>query len=116
MNDSRRVIIIGSGPTGAMTALQLSRQGIPVTMLESGPRFTGGLLLRMMGKTILRRQPGLKNGDGHVSSGDPRTSWYYYLSPGGMSNQWTGAVPRFAPEDFCEGATAAREVPVADWL
>ncbi len=104
MNDSRRVIIIGSGPTGAMTALQLSRKGIPVTMLEAGSDFTKGLLLRIMGKTVLRRQPDMMNGDSHVASGDPSTAWYYFHSPGGLSNQWAGAVPRFAPEDFCEGA------------
>ena len=104
MNDSRRVIIIGTGPSGAMAALQLSRRGIPVTLLESGSSFTKGFLLRVMGKTVYRRQPELENGDGHISSGDPRAAWFHNLSPGGLSNQWTGAVPRFAPEDFYEGA------------
>jgi choline dehydrogenase-like flavoprotein len=38
-----------------------------------------------------------------VASGDPRTRAYAKLAPGGLSNFWTGAVPRFAPEDFTEG-------------
>ena len=38
-----------------------------------------------------------------VRSGHADTSWFQYLQPGGLSNQWTGAVPRFAPADFCEG-------------
>ncbi len=39
---------------------------------------------------------------------DPTSSadveWYSSLSLGGLSNYWTAAVPRFAPEDFTEGA------------
>jgi choline dehydrogenase-like flavoprotein len=38
-----------------------------------------------------------------VRSGDPATCWFEHLQPGGLSNQWTGAVPRFAPSDFTDG-------------
>jgi choline dehydrogenase-like flavoprotein len=38
-----------------------------------------------------------------VSSGHPSTTWYRELQPGGLSNQWTSAVPRFSPEDFSDG-------------
>lgn len=104
MNESRRVIIIGTGPTGAMAALQLSRRGIPITILESGTAFSKGFLLRAMGKTVLRCKPPLESRERHVSSGDPQSEWHHSLAPGGLSNHWTGAVPRFAPEDFHEGA------------
>jgi len=104
MNESRRVIIIGTGPTGAMAALQLSRNGIPITVLESGSTFTKGFLFRAMGKTVLRHKPPMTNSENHFSSGDTRSEWHHSLTPGGLSNYWTGAVPRFAPEDFCEGA------------
>lgn len=103
MTDSDRVIVIGTGPAGAIAALRLTQRGVPVTMLESGSHFAGGLMIRMMGKTLFRRQPALTN-QGYIASGDSRTSWYTFLSPGGLSNQWTGAVPRFAPDDFHEGA------------
>lgn len=98
-----RIVVIGSGPAGAMAALQLSRRGIPVTLVESGSQYPTGGLIRLRGCTVFRRRPALSNGDGHVASGDLRTSWYHYFNPGGLSNQWTGAVPRFAPEDFFEG-------------
>ena len=39
--------------------------------------------------------------------------WGSSLSLGGLSNYWTGAVPRFAPDDFTEGARRRRAVRVA---
>lgn len=105
MPDNRSVIVIGSGPCGAMAARELVRNGIPVTMLESGSDLPSGLLVRLYGRNVYRRPPpyGIENGMRHVPTGDPRTSWWSHLAPGGLSNQWTGAVPRFAPEDFHEG-------------
>lgn len=103
MGDDRRVIVIGSGPAGAMAAHELVRKGVPVTMLESGRDFQGGFLVRMMGRNLFRRVPPMEHGTRHVATGDPKTDWYLNLAPGGLSNQWTGAVPRFAPEDFTEG-------------
>src|SRR5215216_6460031 len=103
MNDDRPVIVIGSGPSGAMAAHTLLQQGIPVTMLESGDRYPGGLLLRTMGRNVFRRRPSFGDPKRHVASADPDALWYHALVPGGMSNYWTGAVPRFAPEDFFDG-------------
>ena len=102
MVDDRHVIVIGSGPSGVAAAHALLRRGIPVTMLESGRSFPGGLLLRAAGRTLLRRQPPLSETP-HGAGDDPSAHWYHALVPGGLSNYWTGAVPRFAPEDFCEG-------------
>jgi choline dehydrogenase-like flavoprotein len=87
-----------------MAAHTLVRNGIPVTLLESGVGFQGGLLVRMMGHNLYRRVPPMEHGTRHVSTADPQTDWYFNLAPGGLSNQWTGAVPRFAAEDFTEGA------------
>lgn len=103
MGEERRVIVIGSGPAGAMAAQVLVRNGVPVTMLESGRAFQGGFLLRLMGRNYYRRVPPMEHGTRHIASGDPKTDWYVNLAPGGLSNQWTGAVPRFAPQDFTEG-------------
>jgi choline dehydrogenase-like flavoprotein len=95
-------VVIGSGPAGATAARELSENGIPVTMLESGSEAPRGLLVRCGGKNLYRRVPPLPEAD-HSVSGDPRTECYASLAPGGLSNNWTGAVPRFAPEDFTEG-------------
>lgn len=103
MPDERRVVVIGSGPAGAAAARELARNGIPVTMLETGTRFQGGLLVRLGGRSYYRRTPPLGEDAGHSISGDPRTLCYAKFAPGGLSNNWTGGVPRFAPEDFTEG-------------
>jgi choline dehydrogenase-like flavoprotein len=103
MPDERQVVVIGSGPAGAAAARELSQNGIPVTMLEAGSGFQKGLLLRLGGRNLFRRTPPLQEEAQHSVSGDPRTLCYVKLALGGLSNNWTGAVPRFAPEDFTEG-------------
>lgn len=103
MRDERQVVVIGSGPAGAAAARELVQSGIAVTMLEAGTDFQNGLLLRLAGKNLFRLTPSLGEDGGHVVSGDPRTRCYVKLAPGGLSNNWTGAVLRFAPEDFTEG-------------
>ncbi|MGZ4762295.1 MAG: GMC oxidoreductase, partial [Ilumatobacteraceae bacterium] len=35
--------------------------------------------------------------------------WYSSLTQGGLSNYWTSAVPRFAPEDFTDGASSGEQ-------
>lgn len=104
MNPAETVVVIGSGPCGAMAAHQLVRSGIPVTLLESGSEDPGGFLVRVAGRTVFRRGRDTGEESVYSSSGHPETRWYRTLEPGGLSNQWTGAVPRFAPEDFSEGA------------
>jgi choline dehydrogenase-like flavoprotein len=105
MSDDRRVIVIGSGPSGATAALKLVQQGIPVTMLESGRGSARGLVVRAFGRNIYRKWPKEYQKEYEsVATGDPQTEWHHALAPGGLSNYWTGAVPRFAPEDFVEGA------------
>src|SRR5262245_37217696 len=103
VTDDRQVIVIGSGPAGAMAAHQLIKRGIPTTMLESGAAVQQGALFRAMGRNYFRRVPPMEHGSQHVAAGDPQTDWYVNYAPGGLSNQWTGAVPRFCPEDFTEG-------------
>jgi choline dehydrogenase-like flavoprotein len=103
MQDGRQVVVIGSGPAGAAAARELSQNAIPVTMLEAGSGSPHGLLVRFGGRNFYRRTPLLQEEAGHSVSGDPRTQCYVKLAPGGLSNNWTGAVPRFAPEDFTEG-------------
>src|SRR5262249_9810203 len=64
----------------------------------------GGVLVRAAGRNIFRRMaPAASDRQAFTSSGHPETDWYQHLQPGGLSNQWAGAVPRFAPADFYEG-------------
>lgn len=101
--DDRRVVVIGSGPAGATAALTLLQNGIPVTLLESGQNLPVGTHVRAMGRTLYRKWPTYAKRDNYVPTDDPTARWHHDLAPGGMSNYWTGAVPRFAPEDFNEG-------------
>jgi len=103
MEDERRVAVIGSGPAGAAAARELIQHGIAVTMLEAGSSFPHGLLIRLGGRNMYRRVPPLQEEAGHLVSGDPKTQCFVKFAAGGLSNNWTGAVPRFAPEDFTEG-------------
>jgi choline dehydrogenase-like flavoprotein len=103
MPDERQVVVIGSGPAGAAAARELIHNGIKVTMLESGADLPRGLLLRIGGQNLLRISAPVLEDTDHCVSGDPRTLFYTRLAPGGLSNNWTGGVPRFAPEDFTEG-------------
>jgi choline dehydrogenase-like flavoprotein len=66
MSDGRQVI--GSGPAGAIAALTLVRQGIPVTMLESGQRLPEGFLVRAAGRNLIRRRPAIQDPKRHVAS------------------------------------------------
>lgn len=95
---------MGSGPTGAMAALKLVELGVPVTMLESGEAYPAGLIVRAFGRNLFRKWAPPREEQPFVASGDPQTEWHAALAPGGLSNYWTGAVPRFAPPDFFEGA------------
>lgn len=105
MSDDRHVVVIGSGPTGAMAALTMVEEGIRVTMLESGRRLPRGCLVRIAGRNVVRRRPPIVDPGAHVASDDETAAWFHAECPGGMSNHWDGAVPRFAPEDFFEGAS-----------
>ena len=96
--DAERVIVIGSGPSGAMAALTLVEQGLPVTLLESGRDVPDGFLVRAMGRNIYRRRPPPAD-----TNHDASAAWVQSLVPGGLSNYWVGAAPRFSPDDFSEG-------------
>lgn len=88
-----------------MAAAQLVERGITVIMLDAGNRAARGAIVRAAGNTLVRRMDqSLIVDDRHDASAKPPVEWYSSLSLGGLSNFWTAAVPRFAPEDFNEGA------------
>jgi choline dehydrogenase-like flavoprotein len=99
-----RVVVIGSGPSGAAAARELLRHRVPVTMLESGTDAPTGWLLRARGRNLARRGPRTTADPCRfVATGHPGTMWIEHLQPGGLSNLWTGAVPRFSRADFTDG-------------
>lgn len=99
------VVVVGSGPSGASAAAQLAARDVDVVVLESGPRAPRGLVVRAAGNTLYRRRDwSLYSYDRLAPGSDPDVTWFSSLSLGGLSNYWTSAVPRFAPDDFTDGA------------
>ncbi len=97
------VVVVGSGPSGAVAAAQLVARGLRVVMLDAGLHAPVGGLWRVNGNTVIRFVRGKPETNRHVALRDPRTQWFSSRSQGGLSNFWTAAVPRFHPQDFTEG-------------
>lgn len=97
------VVVIGSGPTGAMAATKLVSRGINVVMLDSGTEAPSGVVVRAAGNTVFRKKSFGPYSTDRLAGNSKNVSWTSSLSHGGLSNYWTAAVPRFAPQDFTEG-------------
>ena len=73
-------------------------------MLDAGLRAPSGVVVRAAGNTLYRRMGWKYYSTDRLGPGTPPdVDWVSSLSLGGLSNFWTAAVPRFAPEDFTEG-------------
>jgi choline dehydrogenase-like flavoprotein len=107
VTESARVIVIGSGPAGSAAAVFLSRAGADVLVLEAGSeRDADGLTVRIGGFTVLKRRRALKECSDFAATGDPKTEFFEDIAPGGLSNHWSCAVPRFSEEDFADAERA----------
>lgn len=99
------VVVIGSGPSGAIAAIELVEKGLNVVLLDAGLHVPAGCLVRVRGHTVFRIVRGAPETNRHVAVGDPTAEWYSSRTQGGLSNYWTAAVPRFHPADFSEGSS-----------
>ena len=110
MSEENRVVVIGSGPPGATAASRLARAGVDVLLLEAGTEADAhGLTVRLRGVTVGKSGTELHEREGVLKTGDPTAELFEALAPGGLSNHWSCAVPRFAPEDFADAARAGVE-------
>lgn len=107
VKDGNRVVVIGTGPAGAAAAVFLAEAGADVLLVEAGAeRAELGLTLRVRGMTVAKHRRALRQRE-HVSrTADTAAEVNEDLSPGGLSNHWSCAVPRFSREDFEDAAHA----------
>ena len=96
--------MVGSGPAGAAAIARLAEAGVPVTLLEAGrKRAALGLTVRVAGLTVARIHRELKSrSEGLVVNGVPEPVLFEDVAPGGLSNHWSCAVPRFSRQDFLD--------------
>jgi choline dehydrogenase-like flavoprotein len=102
------VVVVGSGPAGAAATLALIEKGVDVTLLEAGDaRGALGLTARVAGVTMARIHRQLSpRRDGVVMTGDADAVLYEDVAPGGLTNHWSCAVPRFSRDDFADARRA----------
>src|SRR6478752_4083373 len=90
------VVVVGSGPTGALVALRMAEQGLSVVVLEAGHRFSGIAALQNTeanASKIMWAEPRNFIGSDFVI---PKAG----MGVGGGTLPWLGVMPRFAREDF----------------
>ncbi|HYP75748.1 MAG TPA: GMC family oxidoreductase [Polyangiaceae bacterium] len=110
MRQQDRVVVIGSGPPGAIASLFLRRAGSEVLLLEAGhERAAAGVTLRVRGLTVAKYRGKLAQRTGVAKTGDPNAELYEQLAPGGLTNHWSCAVPRFSQEDFDDAERAGEQ-------
>ncbi len=104
------MVVVGSGPPAAAATQLLTQAGVQVLLLEAGPAEAArGLTVRVRGLTIARvHRPLTKRAADLSVTGDPKSELFEDLSPGGLTNHWSCAVPRFSRDDF-EDARRAGE-------
>jgi len=108
MSASTDVVVVGSGPCGALVAHDLAAKGFSVTILEAGKRFDPQIDLRNResnGGRILWNEPRTYSGKDSVM---PKAG----LAVGGGTLAWLGVMPRFHHADF---KTHSTEGVGADW-
>jgi choline dehydrogenase-like flavoprotein len=99
------VCVVGSGPTGVMTALTLTEAGVPVLMLESGDGYPRRLHVRIRDVELFRpAPPAVREPVADVDFVCEDTArWIKAHCVGGLSNYWSGITLRFSRGDFADG-------------
>jgi choline dehydrogenase-like flavoprotein len=107
MTERERIVVVGTGPAGATAGLFLSRAGLDPLLLEAGSGNAAlGFTARIRGVTVAKSKPALRTRRDVSPRTDPAAVLFEELAPGGLSNHWSCAVPRFSPDDFTDAERA----------
>lgn len=107
MSERERVVVVGTGPAGATAGLFLSRAGLDPLLLEAGSgKAALGFTARIRGVTVAKLKPALAARRDVTARADPAAVLFEQLAPGGLSNHWSCAVPRFSGDDFADAERA----------
>ncbi len=88
----------------------LERAGMDVLVLEAGlERADLGLTLRVRGMTLAKHRRVLHQRPHVARTLDDTAQVNEELAPGGLSNHWSCAVPRFSDDDFRDAERAGEE-------
>jgi choline dehydrogenase-like flavoprotein len=109
MNDSERVVVVGTGPAGAAAAIILGNAGFSPLLLEAGSGNVHlGLTARIHGLTFAKIKSRVRQRE-DLTMTNGACELFEELAPGGLSNHWACAVPRFSRDDFADAARAGQE-------
>lgn len=76
-------------------------------MLEAGSKGSAfGITVRVRGLTVFRKSRKLGQRRDYTATQDPNAELFEDLAPGGLTNHWSCAVPRFSEEDFADAERA----------
>jgi choline dehydrogenase-like flavoprotein len=99
------VCVIGAGAAGAIVAAELTRRGLAVVVLESGPRHDLGRRAEYVRRFLRGDNPWetpLRALDGYANAGAVpyRLEWNRARGVGGSTLHWEGHALRFHANDF----------------
>ena len=105
------VVVVGSGAGGGTIAYELTRQGIPVVLLEAGPHLTRDDYVNDEWAAFAQMawlDPRTTSGSWRITKDFANLPAWIVKAVGGTTTHWAGATPRFHPHEFRTRSTYGR--------
>ncbi|WP_243155694.1 GMC family oxidoreductase [Kocuria sp. TGY1127_2] len=105
------VVIVGSGAGGGTLAYELTKQGIPVVVLEAGPYLRNEDYVNNEWEAFNQMawlDPRTTSGSWRITTDFPNLPTWIVKAVGGTTTHWSGATPRFKEHEFKARSTYGR--------